>query len=113
MTNPKRLVAVVDYGMGNLRVAGDAACAADSGFDVVVTSRAEDVMAAGIVLPGQGAPWPTCIRSCAEVRLPMCCMLQQHKPVWGVVGMQMLLTHSAEGVPGDGGAGTPAEPDSG
>ncbi|MDP1565670.1 MAG: imidazole glycerol phosphate synthase subunit HisH, partial [Polaromonas sp.] len=30
-----------------------------------------------------------------------------HKPLFGVcVGMQMLLTHSQEGQPGDGGAGT-------
>jgi glutamine amidotransferase len=83
--------------------------AAGSGFDVVVTSRAEDVMAARrIVLPGQGAPWPTCIRELRRsVCCPPCCMLQRTS-LFGVCVMQMLLTHSAEGVPGDGGAGTPA-----
>ncbi|HLL13034.1 MAG TPA: imidazole glycerol phosphate synthase subunit HisH, partial [Rubrivivax sp.] len=51
-------VAVVDYGMGNLRSVSQAVmhAATGSGVEVVVTQRAEDVFAADrIVLPGQGA----------------------------------------------------------
>ena len=57
-------VAVVDYGMGNLRSVSQAmhAVAADSGFQVIVTSDPDQVRAAGrIVLPGQGA-MPDCMR---------------------------------------------------
>jgi imidazoleglycerol phosphate synthase glutamine amidotransferase subunit HisH len=59
--------------------------AADSGFDVVVTSRAEDVMAAErIVLPGQGA-MADCMGSCASpVCRLLCCMLRSTNPVWRV-----------------------------
>ena len=106
-----KTVAVVDYGMGNLRSVSQAVrhVAQGSGFEVVVTSRPEDVMAAErIVLPGQGA-----IADCMH-ELARSGLLEsvQHaaanKPLFGVcVGMQMLLSHSAEGRPGDGGAGTP------
>ena len=106
-----KMIAVVDYGMGNLRSVSQAVrhVAQGSGFEVVVTSRPEDVMAAErIVLPGQGA-----IADCMH-ELARSGLLEsvQHaaanKPLFGVcVGMQMLLSHSAEGRPGDGGAGTP------
>jgi imidazole glycerol-phosphate synthase subunit HisH len=59
-----KTVAVVDYGMGNLRSVAQAVMhvAKDSGFDVVVTARPEDVRAAErVVLPGQGA-MPDCMR---------------------------------------------------
>jgi imidazole glycerol-phosphate synthase subunit HisH len=93
-------VAVVDYGMGNLRSVANAvqASAQGSGFQVVITQRPEEVRAAErIVLPGQGA-----MRDC------MACLhdsgLQEavleaaaNKPMFGVcVGMQMLLDHSDE-----------------
>jgi len=48
-------VAVVDYGMGNLRSVSQAvmAAAADTGVKVIVTARPEEVRAASrIVLPG-------------------------------------------------------------
>ena len=51
-------VAVVDYGMGNLRSVSQAVmrAAAGSGVDVAITHRPEDVLAAErVVLPGQGA----------------------------------------------------------
>ncbi|MBC7548637.1 MAG: imidazole glycerol phosphate synthase subunit HisH [Polaromonas sp.] len=106
-----KTVAVVDYGMGNLRSVSQAVqhVAAGSGFEVVVTSRAEDVMAAErVVLPGQGAI-ADCMRELRESGLlPAVLHAAAYKPLFGVcVGMQMLLTHSAEGLPGDGGAGTP------
>jgi imidazole glycerol-phosphate synthase subunit HisH len=93
-------VAVVDYGMGNLRSVANAVKASAQGtkFDVIITQRPEQVRAAErIVLPGQGA-----MRDC------MACLrdsgLQEavleaaaSKPMFGVcVGMQMLLDHSDE-----------------
>ena len=109
MTKPKT-VAVVDYGMGNLRSVSQAVqhVAKGSGFEVLVTSKAEDVMNAGrIVLPGQGAI-ADCMRELAESgMLPAVLHAAANKPLFGVcVGMQMLLSHSAEGRPGDGGVGT-------
>ena len=53
-----KTVAVVDYGMGNLRSVSQAVLhvAAGSGYQVIVTQRPEDVLAADrVVLPGQGA----------------------------------------------------------
>ncbi|MBK1615373.1 imidazole glycerol phosphate synthase subunit HisH [Rubrivivax gelatinosus] len=93
-------VAVVDYGMGNLRSVSQAVMhvAAGTGHEVVVTSRPEQVFAAErIVLPGQGA-----IRDCMrELRdsglLEAVLDAAANKPLMGVcVGMQMLLTHSEE-----------------
>lgn len=103
-------IAVVDYGMGNLRSVSQAVqhVVQGSGFEVVVTSRAEDVMAAErVVLPGQGAI-ADCMRELAESGMQEAVLhAAAHKPLFGVcVGMQMLLTHSDEGQPGDGGAGT-------
>ncbi len=105
-----RTVAVVDYGMGNLRSVSQAVqhVAQGSGLNVVVTSKPEDVMAAErIVLPGQGAI-ADCMRELAESGLLESVLhAAANKPLFGVcVGMQMLLTHSAEGRPGDGGTGT-------
>ena len=58
MNMEAKTVAVVDYGMGNLRSVSQAvqAAAEGTGWTVVVTQRPEDVRAAQrIVLPGQGA----------------------------------------------------------
>ena len=60
----KRSVAVVDYGMGNLRSVSQAVLhvAAGTGLEVVVTSQPDAVRAAErVVLPGQGA-MPDCMR---------------------------------------------------
>ena len=105
-----KTVAVVDYGMGNLRSVSQAVqhVAQGSGFEVLVTSKAEDVMNADrVVLPGQGAI-ADCMRELASSgMLESVVHAAASKPLFGVcVGMQMMLTHSAEGVPGDGGAGT-------
>lgn len=100
-----RVVAVVDYGMGNLRSVSQAVqhVAQGSGFDVVVTARPEDVFGAErIVLPGQGA-MPDCMRELRESGLLEAVLdAAANKPLMGVcVGMQMLLSHSDEG-PTDG-----------
>ncbi len=105
-----KTIAVIDYGMGNLRSVSQAVrhVAKGSQFEVVVTSRAEEVMnAERIVLPGQGAI-ADCMRELAESgMLGSVLHAAAHKPLFGVcVGMQMLLTHSQEGRPGDGGVGT-------
>ena len=58
MNNKAKTVAVVDYGMGNLRSVTQAVMhvAQDTGVDVVWARRPEEVLAAArVVLPGQGA----------------------------------------------------------
>jgi imidazole glycerol-phosphate synthase subunit HisH len=105
----KRTVAVVDYGMGNLRSVSQAVMhvARDSGVDVIVTSKPDEVFAAErVVLPGQGA-MPDCMRELRGSGLQEAVLhAAAHKPLMGVcVGMQMLLSHSEEGLPGAGTAG--------
>ena len=100
-----KTVAVVDYGMGNLRSVSQAvqAAAADTGWTVRVTARPEEVDAADrIVLPGQGA-MPDCMRELAESGLREAVLkAAANRPLFGVcVGMQMLLDASDEG-PTDG-----------
>ena len=101
MNNEAKTVAVVDYGMGNLRSVSQAvrAAAQDSGWQVIVTSQPDQVRAAQrVVLSGQGA-MPDCM---AELRgsglLESVLEAAASKPLFGVcVGMQMLLEHSEEG----------------
>ncbi len=93
-------VAVVDYGMGNLRSVSQAVMhvAAGSGVKVVVTSRPEEVLAAErVVLPGQGA-MRDCMRELHDSGLKEAVLdAAARKPLMGVcVGMQMLLDHSEE-----------------
>jgi imidazole glycerol-phosphate synthase subunit HisH len=100
-----KTVAVVDYGMGNLRSVAQAVLhvAKGSGFDVVVTSRPDEVRAAErVVLPGQGA-MPDCMRELRDSGLQESVLeAAASKPLFGVcVGMQMLLDRSHEG-PTDG-----------
>jgi glutamine amidotransferase len=100
-----RTVAVVDYGMGNLRSVSQAVLhvARGEGVDVIVTSKPDEVYAAErVVLPGQGA-MPDCMRELRESGLQEAVLhAAAHKPLMGVcVGMQMLLSSSEEG-PTDG-----------
>ncbi len=93
-------VAVVDYGMGNLRSVSQAVMhvAAGTGLDVIVTSRPEEVHAAErVVLPGQGA-MRDCMRELHDSGLKDAVLdAAARKPLMGVcVGMQMLLEHSEE-----------------
>ncbi|MBY0455060.1 MAG: imidazole glycerol phosphate synthase subunit HisH [Burkholderiaceae bacterium] len=101
MNSIVKTVAVVDYGMGNLRSVSQAvqAAASGTGWTVLVTSRPEEVRAAQrVVLPGQGA-MPDCMRELRESGLQASVLeAAATKPLFGVcVGMQMLLDHSAEG----------------
>jgi glutamine amidotransferase len=95
-----RTVAVVDYGMGNLRSVSQAVMhvAAGSGVEVIVTSRPGEVLAAErVVLPGQGA-MRDCMRELRDSGLRDAVLhAAANKPLMGVcVGMQMMLDHSEE-----------------
>jgi glutamine amidotransferase len=94
-------VAVVDYGMGNLRSVSQAvmAAAADTTVRVVVTQDPAEVRAASrIVLPGQGA-MRDCMAALRDSGMQEAVLeAAASKPLFGVcVGMQMLLDHSEEG----------------
>jgi glutamine amidotransferase len=101
-------VAVVDYGMGNLRSVSQALShvAQGTGFEVIVTAKVQDVLDADrVVLPGQGA-MRDCMHELDASGLRQAVLhAAAHKPLFGVcVGMQMLMEHSQEGQVG----GTPA-----
>ena len=108
-----RTVAVVDYGMGNLRSVAQAVAhvAREAGrdgetFDVVVTADPDVVAAAErVVLPGQGA-MPDCMRELRTSGLEAAVReAAATKPLLGVcIGMQMLLDRSEEG---EASGGTP------
>ena len=94
-------VAVVDYGIGNLRSVSQAVqhAADEVGVQVFVTSDPQVVRdATRVVLPGQGA-MPDCMRELRESGLLESVLeAAASKPLFGVcVGMQMLLSHSDEG----------------
>jgi len=108
-----RTVAVVDYGMGNLRSVAQAvvhvareAVRDGETFDVVVTADPDAVVAAErVVLPGQGA-MPDCMRELRSSGLEAAVReAAATKPLLGVcIGMQMLLDRSEEG---EASGGTP------
>jgi glutamine amidotransferase len=94
-------VAVVDYGMGNLRSVSQAVlhAARETGYQAVITSRPDEVRAAErVVLPGQGA-MPDCMRELRDSGLQQAVLeAAASKPLFGVcVGMQMVLDRSEEG----------------
>ena len=94
-------VAVVDYGMGNLRSVAQVVIHAiiDTHVNAVITSSPQQVRDAHrVVLPGQGA-MADCMRELRESGLLESVLeAAATKPLFGVcVGMQMLLDHSAEG----------------
>lgn len=96
-------VAIVDYGMGNLRSVAKAFEFVAREFalktNVVVTSDVQAVRTADrVVFPGQGA-MPDCMRYLRESGLESAVRdAAATKPFFGVcVGMQMLFTHAEEG----------------
>jgi len=98
-----RTVAVVDYGMGNLRSVSQAVVHAATSTDVQVVVTADPAVvraAERVVLPGQGA-MRDCMRELREAHggglLDAVLDAAANKPLMGVcVGMQMLLDHSEE-----------------
>jgi glutamine amidotransferase len=98
-------VAIVDYGMGNLRSVEQAVRKVAPNAEVVVTDDAKVIAAAKrVVFPGQGA-MPDCMRELDARGLRTAVMqAARDKPFLGIcIGLQMLFEHSAEGdVPGLG-----------
>jgi glutamine amidotransferase len=98
-------VAIIDYGMGNLRSVAKAIEHVAPGHDVFITSEPARVAAAErVVFPGQGA-MPDCMREVDRRGLrPAVIGAAASKPFLGIcIGQQMLFEHSAEGdVPGLG-----------
>src|SRR4030067_197500 len=93
----KNMIAIVDYGMGNLR-------SVEKGFlkvgiDVVVTNKPEIIEKAdGIVLPGVGA-FKDCMRELSNLRLTDAIVnaIRNGKPYLGIcLGLQVLFSESEE-----------------
>ena len=92
-------VAVVDYGMGNLRSVAKAIEHVAPHDRVLVTSDARSIEAADrVVVPGQGA-MPDCMRELGERNLRDAVIrAAAEKPFLGIcVGLQMLFGHAEEG----------------
>ncbi|HEX7053006.1 MAG TPA: imidazole glycerol phosphate synthase subunit HisH [Burkholderiales bacterium] len=98
-------IAVVDYGMGNLRSVAKALEHVAPGAEVRVTGEAEAIRAAErVVVPGQGA-LPDCMRNLgARGAREAVLEALAGKPYLGIcLGLQMLFEHGDEGdVPGLG-----------
>jgi len=95
----KTSIAIVDYGMGNLRSVAQAIRHAAPDADVAIVNHPDAIRAADrVVLPGQGA-MPDCMRSLRESGLQEALQeAARNKPLLGVcVGEQMLFDWSAEG----------------
>jgi imidazole glycerol-phosphate synthase subunit HisH len=91
------MIAIIDYGMGNLR-------SVQKGFErvgheAVVTSDAKTILSASkVVLPGVGA-FPDCMRNLREYGLIDAVQqsIRSGKPFLGIcLGLQMLFTESEE-----------------
>ena len=92
-------VAVVDYGMGNLRSVAKAIEHVAPESRVLVTSSAADIAAADrVVVPGQGA-MPDCMRELAARGLTEAVKTAAgRQPFLGIcVGLQMLFGYAEEG----------------
>ena len=92
-------VAVVDYGMGNLRSVEQALRKVAPAAEIVVTDDADTIThAKRVVFPGQGA-MPDCMRELDARGLRDAVLLAaRSRPFLGIcIGLQMLFEHSAEG----------------
>jgi glutamine amidotransferase len=92
-------VAVVDYGMGNLRSVRQALCKVAPEAEIVVSDDAEVIASAKrVVFPGQGA-MPDCMRELDARGLRDAVLLAaRSRPFLGIcIGLQMLFEHSDEG----------------
>lgn len=98
-------VAIVDYGMGNLRSVHQAVRKVAPDADVCVTDDAKIIAdAKRVVFPGQGA-MRDCMREMdARGLRPAVIDAAHNKPFLGIcIGLQMLFEHSSEGdIPGLG-----------
>ncbi len=93
------MIAVVDYGMGNLRSVRQALNKVAPNTEIIVTDDARQIAKADrVVFPGQGA-MPDCMRE-LDTRGLRNAVLEaaRSKPFLGIcIGLQMLFEHSAEG----------------
>src|SRR5512144_133057 len=92
-------IAIVDYGMGNLRSVQKALAHVAPEAQVEITAEAAHVRAADrVVFPGQGA-MPDCMRALRESRLgEAVAESAAAKPFLGLcIGQQMLFERSEEG----------------
>ena len=92
-------IAVIDYGMGNLRSVSKAIEYVAPAARVVVTADPDVIAQAGrVVFPGQGAA-PDCMREIDARGLRQVIVeAAQRKPFLGIcMGMQILFEHSEEG----------------
>jgi glutamine amidotransferase len=92
-------IAVVDYGMGNLRSVAKALVHVAPDLDIAVTADPAEVARADrVVLPGQSA-MPDCIRSLDASGLRECVIeAARTRPFLGIcLGLQMLFETSEEG----------------
>lgn len=91
------MIAVVDYGMGNLRSVQKAL--EKVGHNVLVTSSPQQILDAhSIVLPGVGA-FKDCIHNLEKLKLidPILKSIKMGKPFLGIcLGLQILFTESEE-----------------
>lgn len=100
------MIAILDYGSGNLRSAERAF--ATTGIDVVVTSDTQTAIEAdGLVVPGVGA-FATCMQGLKNVNGIEIIRkrLEKERPVFGIcIGMQILFAlgeEHSQGKPHDG-----------
>ena len=93
-------IAVVDYGMGNLRSVQQAVRKVAPGANIIVTGEPEVIAsAARVVFPGQGAA-PDCMREIRDRHLDrvIAGVIGEGKPFLGIcMGLQVLFEHSEEG----------------
>ena len=92
-------VAVVDYGMGNLRSVEQALRKVAPTAEIVITDDADTIASAKrVVFPGQGA-MPDCMRELDARGLRDAVLLAaRSRPFLGIcIGLQMLFEHSDEG----------------
>ena len=91
------MIAIIDYGMGNLRSVQKGF--EKVGYDTIVTSNSEDILSAdGVVLPGVGA-FKDCMNNLREGKLidPIHKIIEEGKPFLGIcLGLQLLFTESEE-----------------
>ena len=93
------MIAVVDYGMGNLRSVAKALAHVAPGADIAVTADADVIgRAERVVLPGQSA-MPDCMRCLADSGLSAAVReAMASRPFLGIcLGLQMLFETSEEG----------------
>jgi glutamine amidotransferase len=91
------MIAIIDYGMGNLRSVQKAF--ERVGYEAMVTREAGQIESArGVVLPGVGA-FSACMENLGRFGLiePICDIVRRRKPFLGIcLGFQLLFSESEE-----------------